>query len=345
MAQKKASEVESWLRKPDSRFSVVLIYGPDRGLVSERAQAFATGCGLPMDDPFTVVRIDAAEVEREPGKLLDEARMVPMFSSRRLVWVRNAGAQKSLAEDVKALCASPPADAIVLLEAGDLRKGTPLRSAVEAAPSAMALPCFSDETRDLDGVIDDELRKAGMTICGDARQLLRRNLGGDRLASRGEIIKLVLYAQGETEIGRHHVEASVGDAAAVDTDALLDAVLGGHLEAFDVQFSRVATSTSQAATLLAAALRQLHALQLLRQAVESGVRPAEAVAAARPPVFFSRRRAVEGALSRWTSATIERALLRVAHAIASGRRRPDLALAFSRQCLIAITADASRPAK
>jgi DNA polymerase-3 subunit delta len=342
MAQKKASEVESWLRKPDSRASVVLIYGPDRGLVSERAQAFARACGLPMDDPFTVVRLDAAEVDRDPGKLLDEARMVPMFSPKRLVWVRNAGAQKPLADDVKALCAAPPADAIVLIEAGDLRKGTPMRSAVEAAPAAMALPCFSDEARDLDAVIDDELRQAGMTIDAEARQLLRRNLGGDRLASRGEILKLVLYAQGETQILRGHVEASVGDAAAVDMDGLLDAMLGGQVEAFDVQFARVATNASQASTLLGAALRQLHAVQLMRAAVDAGARPGEAVAAARPPVFFSRRRTVEQAVSRWTGAMIERSLERLGSAMLSTRRRPDLALALTRQCLMASTVEAAR---
>jgi DNA polymerase-3 subunit delta len=325
--------------------SVILIYGPDRGLVSERAQAFAQSCGLPLDDPFTVIRLDAAEVDRDPGKLVDEARMVAMFSAKRLIWVRNAGAQKSLAEDVKALCATPPADAIVLIEAGELRKGAPIRSAVEAGAAAIALPCFADEARDLDAVIDDELRKAGMTMGQEARQVLRRNLGGDRLASRGEIVKLVLYAQGEAEIGRRHVEASVGDAAAADTDALLDAMLAGHLAGFDIQFSRTVTNPSQAAALLGAVLRQLHTVQLLRAAVEAGARPGEAVASAKPPVFFSRRKAMESAVSRWTGATIQRALDRLSSASLSTRRRPDLALATARQCLIAITADAARPAK
>ncbi|TIX45439.1 MAG: DNA polymerase III subunit delta, partial [Mesorhizobium sp.] len=90
--------------------------------------------------------------------------------------------------------------AIILIEAGDLKKGVGLRAIVEAADIAMALPCYADEARDIDTVIDDELRKAGMSMTLEARQALRRNLGGDRLASRGEIEKLVLYAHGQTEV-------------------------------------------------------------------------------------------------------------------------------------------------
>ncbi len=42
MAQKKAFEVDAWLARPDPKVAVVLLYGPDRGLVAERARAFAS---------------------------------------------------------------------------------------------------------------------------------------------------------------------------------------------------------------------------------------------------------------------------------------------------------------
>ncbi|TJV17876.1 MAG: DNA polymerase III subunit delta, partial [Mesorhizobium sp.] len=173
MAQKKGYEVDSWLARPDPRVSIVLLYGPDRGLVAERARAFAGKTGLPLDDPFSVVRLDGSEVDRDEGRLLDEARTVPMFSDRRLLWVRNASGQKALADDVKALTAEPARDAIILIEAGDLKKGVGLRAIVEVADIAMALPCYADEARDIDTVIDDELRKAGMSMTLEARQALR----------------------------------------------------------------------------------------------------------------------------------------------------------------------------
>lgn len=343
MAQKKGYEVDSWLAKPDPAMAIVLLYGPDRGLVAERAKTFATKTGLPLDDPFSVVKLDGAEVDRDQGRLLDEARTVPMFSDRRLLWVRNASGQKALADDVKALTTEPARDAIILIEAGDLKKGTGLRAIVEASGNAIALPCYADEARDLDTVIDDELRKAGMSMTLDARQALRRNLGGDRLASRGEIEKLVLYAHGQKEIDLDDVDAMSGDVSGASFDAAVDAMLDGKVGVFDIAFTRHCQSGGHPFLVLSSAMRQLQAIQVMRGQMETGGRnAASVVAGARPPVFFSRRKLVEKTLERWNVDALGRALNRLQTAVLQTRKRPDLSEALARQALLGIAIESAR---
>ncbi|RWD79421.1 DNA polymerase III subunit delta [Mesorhizobium sp.] len=343
MAQKKGYEVDSWLAKPDPAMAIILLYGPDRGLVAERAKTFAAKTGLPLDDPFSVVKLDGAEVDRDEGRLLDEARTVPMFSDRRLLWVRNASGQKALADDIKALTAEPARDAIILIEAGDLKKGTGLRAIVEAAANAIALPCYADEARDLDTVIDDELRKAGMSMTLDARQALRRNLGGDRLASRGEIEKLVLYAHGQKEITLDDVSAMSGDVSGASFDDAIDAMLDGKVGDFDVAFTRHCQSGGHPFLVLSSAMRQLQAIQVMRGQMESGGRnAASVVAGARPPVFFSRRKLVEKTLERWNVEALGRALNRLQTAVLQTRKRPDLSEALARQALLGIAVESAR---
>ena len=297
--------------------------------------------GLPLDDPFSVVRLDAAEIERDQGRLIDEARTVPMFSPRRLLWVRNAAGQKSLADEVKLLCADPPRDAIILIEAGELKKGAALRATVEASGAAMALPCYADEDRDIDAVIDGELGKAGMSLTLEARQALRRNLGGDRLASRGEIAKLVLYAHGRREIGLDDVQAMTGDVSGLSVDDAVDSVLDGRIDDFDAVFTRQSLTGSQAYLVLAAAIRQMQAIHLMRAGM-TGRNAASVVAAARPPVFFSRRKTIERAVERWTVEALQRALSRLQAAVLATRRRPDLAVAIARQALLGIAVESAR---
>lgn len=342
MAQKKAHEVEGWLARPDRDIVLVLIYGPDRGLVSERARRFAEKTGLPIDDPFSVVRIDAADLDQQ-GRLLEEARTVPMFADRRLVWVRGAGAQAALAADVAALVAEPPGDCVVLIEAGDLKKGAALRSAVERATTAMALPCYADDGRGVDALIDETLAAAGLSIALEARQLLKALLGGDRLASRGELEKLALYCAGRGEVTVEDVRASVGDVSRLSAEDAVDAVLSGRIALFDTLFTRHVASGGPPFLILSAALRQVQNLQLLREAVDGqGKTPAAAVASARPPVFFARRRAVEDALQRWNQAMLFAAAERLQGAILKTRVNPSVAEALTRQALLALTIEAAR---
>ena len=291
-----------------------------------------------------MVRLEGSEVEKESGRLLDEAHTVPMFSTRRLLWVRNAAGQKGLADDIKVLSKEPPRDAIVLIEAGDLKKGAALRTVVEGCEWGMALPCYADEARSIDQVIDEEMQKAGMSLTMEARQALRKNLGGDRLASRGEIQKLTLYAMGKSQIDLDDVKALIGDVSGISFDDAVDAVLEGKIEAFDTVFTRHTQTGAQPFLMLAAAMRQFQAIQLMRGAMENGgARNAAAVvAAARPPVFFSRRKIVEGAVERWSGPALTRALARLQDAILQTRRRPDLASAIARQALLGLAVESAR---
>jgi len=343
MAQKKAHEVDGWLARPDSRIGTVLIYGPDRGLVSERARLFATATGLPLDDPFSVIRLEGSTVENDPGRLLDEARTVPMFGGRRLIWISEASAQKSFVDGVAALLAEPVPDTSILIEAADLKKSAPLRTLVEQAGDAMALPCYPDEGRSIDALIDDELSRAGLSITLDARQALKASLGGDRLASRSEIGKLILYCAGQQRIEVEDVRLATGDVSSQSADTALDAVLAGRTAAFDTAFAQFVAAGSPPFLILSAAMRQFQNLQAMRAAMEREGKPASAVVvSARPPVFFSRRSLVQTALERSSSQSLARALDRINTTVLETRRRPALAEALTRQAMLALALEMAR---
>lgn len=343
MAQKKAHEVDAWLARPDAGIRVILIYGPDRGLVAERARRCAEQTGLPLDDPFSVVRLDAADIEQQPGRLIDEARTVPMFADRRLVWLRGAGTQKAIATEVESLSTDPPPDSLVLIEAGELRKTAALRTAVEKAGQAMALPCYADDARGVESVIDDELARAGLTIGLEARRLLKASLGGDRLATRRELEKLALYCADKTEVAIDDIRDAIGDVSGLAADDAVDAVLAGDLGGFDRAYSRLLAAGTPPFLVLNAAMRRLHTLQILRQAMDTGGKSASAVvAAARPPIFFARRKGVETALERWKAPALASALGRIQAAVLKTRQVPEVTSEITRQALLALTVQGAR---
>lgn len=337
MASTKAHQVDAYLSRPPQH-RVVLVFGPDRGLVAERATKLATAFGAELDDPFATVKLDADDAASEPGRIYEEASTVSMFGGKRLVWVRGT-TLKNLVRAVQPVLDDPPGESLVLIEAGDLKPGTGLRKAVETSTSGMALPCYADEGAALDTMIDEEMREAGLTLDREARALLKSNLGGDRLASRAEVRKLALYAMDDGTVTEAHVEEIVGDASTGLTDRWLDAVANGRSETVEAQMSSLLEGGTSPVALAGALQRHFQMLHRARAAMDANNRSAEAVVGGlRPPVNFKRKQDVTAALQRWRNPRLLAALSRIERTAYLVRANGDLAREHLGMAVMALVA-------
>src|SRR5215475_14988633 len=122
MVALKSHQVDAFVAKPAQ--PVVLVFGPDAGLVRERAEALIRASVDDISDPFSLARLDGDDLASEPSRLVEEANTIPLFGGRRAVWVK-AGA-RNFAPAVEALVATPAPDCRVVIEAGDLKRSSPL---------------------------------------------------------------------------------------------------------------------------------------------------------------------------------------------------------------------------
>lgn len=343
MAEKKAGEVEAFLSRPDTSFPVVLLYGPDAGLVSERAAKVAALSGVDTSDPFSAIVLAADEIEKDIGRLFDEARTVSLFGGRRLIRIRGAGTGtfKALAEAIAELGRDPPQDATIIVEGGDMKKGAAIRAAAEKARAAMALPCYQDEARALDTMIDEELRAANLSIGREARDALRAQLGANRLASRGEVQKLCLYCLGQTKVEEIDVETIVGDVSVDTVEETIDAAASGEVRKLPELIARLTSAGTAAFVLQQGLLRYFQVLQLMRQAVEVGGQPVSRVVEHRRP-HFRRKAAMEAALGLWTLEALGETLPRIEADILKSRKESALAQTILQQMLLGVSVEAAR---
>jgi len=345
MAQKKAYEVENFLKTRPQSYKILLIYGPDKGLAAEYAADFAKNCGIKPDDPFAIVKIDSDRLDKNPAALIDEAQTIGFFGGKKVVWVAYAGsgAKDGLSEALKFLLPQPLADCFIVIEAGDLKKGSALRKIIEEAPRAMALPCYSDEGQAIQKLIETVLQQFHCTISDEARAVLQANLGNDRLVSRGELEKLCLYSRETGHIDVEAVRNSVSDERALSQNEVTDAVICGDISAFNRNFDRQIAGGVPAFVILSAVMRQFQQFQLFRFIMEEDHKKADiAIAAARPPVFFKRRKILEQALSLWTSIKINHAIEKLHKTLLNSRKNGELGLIIIRQSLLALTIAAKR---
>jgi len=338
----KASDVDRFIIKPDPARPIVLVFGPDAGLVRERVDALVRASVDDPNDPFALARIEGDELSGNPARLVEETHTVPLFGGRRAVLVK-AGA-RNIASAVETIIASPSSECRVIIEAGNLSKSAPLRSLCEKAKVAAALPCYPDNERALSQLIDDEVHEANLVIGPDARATLLALLGSDRLASRNEIRKLALYAQGKKTIEVADVMAVVADASQIALDGVVDAVFAGRTGEADAEFNKARASGSSPAAIISAAIRQVANLHKMKLGLEGGDSIEFVLKRAAPPVHFSRESAVEGALRAWSPARLLRTMSQLAEASLEMRRNALLAEAIVQRTLLSIAVNARKKA-
>jgi len=343
VAEIKSHEFDGFLQKSARLYRIYLIYGPDRGLVSERAGMIAGKTGIDQNDPFSVTKLDVGDLQKEPSRLLDEAQSIGLFGGEKLIWVRGAANEKYLVDAVAFLSGASLDAASIIVEAGDLKKGSALRKTVEAARTAVAIPCYADDGRALNALIDNELSAEGLGITPAARQALVALIGGDRIASRNEIRKLALYCRGMETVDDHHVTEIIGDASAISVDDAVDAILSGNSTNFLHAMQKITSSKTSVFLVLQACLRQFQLLDTMRAEMdEKRVPPAQIMQTQGRHLHFRRKPIIEQALKSWSADAITRETKRLQAAILQTRQRQILEDSIAMQTLLSTTLQSAR---
>ena len=297
----KAQAVEGFLARPDPRIATVLLYGPDAGLVAERARRLAGRSSTTCGDPFRVSELAGDELRAAPAG----------WSRRRRPCACWAGAGWCG-------CATPPTSSpspCATCWPCRPRKASwcwrPATSAAAPACASWSRPpprprrCPATATR---GAISAAScarcwPSTGSRAAPDAVAYLESHLGGDRGVTRAEIAKLALYladrpgpaggARGRRRRGRRQLGAGPRRCGP-RRRARPPRGAGAR--------ARPAAGRGRGARPAAPRRRRTCSCALLRLQRRSvpARRSTAVVAGARPPIFFRQRPVFAEALRRWS---------------------------------------------
>jgi DNA polymerase-3 subunit delta len=323
MVALKAHDADRTLAAPPDGIRLFLVYGNDPGGITERAR-LVERIALQRGRGDAVLRFGSDEISADPGRIADEAFSASLFGGEPVISLRVIDGRHNVIGALQPLLDRPPESSWVIVEAGELAPTSPLRKAFEGSSRALAAPTFQVEGAGLASLIHAAAEEAGLVIEPAALEILVENLGGDRLASRGELEKLFLYVGDQGPVSVADVEAVVGDTAEFRSDAIIDAALLGDSEALEAELGRLRAEGGSAAALGAQVLRHMLQLAAMRASMVGGLSAAAAVERARPPIFSRRRGAIEAQLKRWSVENLADERRNMAEAVALTRRQPAL---------------------
>jgi DNA polymerase-3 subunit delta len=307
------AQAEGFLKAPGETLRAVLLYGPDEGLVRERALGLVRLVAEDPADPFRVAELTLSQLKEDAARLGDEAAALSMTGGRRVVRLRDGG--DGLSEALRGLLESSAgealvvAEALVVVEAGDLPARSSLRRLFEGSKMAAAVACYRDEGRGLQSLINQMLAQDDLTVAPDALAYLSAHLGGDRQVTRRELEKLCLYMagpEGGARVELDDVLASIGDSAELTLDDVAYAVAEGDFAELDRALQRSFREGSNPVAALRAVARHFLRLHQVARQVVQGTSLEDAVKRLRPPIFWKLSARFKRQAGTWSARRLDR---------------------------------------
>ena len=323
-----AARISSFLSKPDPAIRVILVYGPDAGLVRERVIHLAKLTVPDLNDPFRVTALTGGMITEDTARLFDEMAAMALGGGKRLLRIQNPA--ENIAPHISKLLADMPnADSLLLIEAGDLDKKSKLRAVCEGeSPLSCAIPCYVEDTAARQRTITEILNAENVHAPREIIASLADILPPDRMAMRSELEKFALYVGKGKEATMADVHASVQDAGAAEMDDLIFAIGSGDAKRAAQLIDRLFAEQTAPVSILRAAQRHFLRLQWVRAQVDNGLGATDAVKRLQPPVFWKYESTMAAQLRRWSRTRLEQALRRLYDAEAAVKRTgtPDTTL-------------------
>lgn len=292
-------DIEPFVKNPNPAARVILVYGPDSGLMKERSKSMAYTVVEDINDPFNAVTLSTNILSEDPARLTDEAGAISMMGGDRLIRIQDA--TDKITQLIKAYLENPSQSALVILEAGELSPRSSLRKLCEATKTAAAVPCYIEDERDLSRFIRETCQANQIRIDQDAVSWLAANISGNRQKARAELEKLITYKGADkTPINIEDARACCGQAGALVLDDLIYATAGHNTADALKTFNQLMQEGISFIVILRALQTHFRKLHIAKSKIESGDAPESAMKSITPPIFFKQQPAFKKQLHRWS---------------------------------------------
>jgi len=326
------------LDQPDPAIRLYLFHGPDEAGSRALAERLLKGLGA---EKYAML---GQAVKADPAALADEAGAISLFGGSRALWIEPAG--DDIAEGVAALLEAPACESPVIAVAAGLRKTSSLLKLAEAHTAALSHISYVPEGRDLERMVVDLARDAGLRVAPELAQRIAAAAAGNQAIAAQELAKFALFLGASPasvrDLDPDTVDLLGADSAEADLMRLGDLALAGRMEELLDELGRLPHGGTEAIPILRALQRRLLMLAPLRARIERGERPSDVTTSMGKALFWKDKSLIERLLATWSADRLAEAASRVSRLERQIMLRPLADEAALGETLVTLARAASR---
>ncbi|MBH87737.1 MAG: DNA polymerase III subunit delta [Pelagibacterales bacterium] len=296
-------EIDNFCSSSNMNTPAILIYGEDYGLKNERVSLITKNY---LNNSKNIIDLDVKSIISDPEILTTELKSISLLADKKVVRIRDAN--DKISSIIENNIFFNPKECLLILISESLSPRSKLRLIFEKHKEAVIIPCYSDDAKNIINIIDNIFKKENIKIDINAKKLLASYLGVDRLVTKSEIEKAILYSGKTKELSINDVSSFLIDQAAINIDKLYDLTLTGHIKQAYKVISKLQNEGIPAIQILRSFTRQLQNLYNIKQNILLKNDINFVIDNFKPPIYFKRKDNIRSQILKWSFSMIQDAL-------------------------------------
>lgn len=303
----KSAQVNNFISSSLEKYNGVLLYGPEVGLVSNRAKTIATKIIGDLKDPFRYADIDFTKILESPFILSDELSSLSLTGGKRVIRIRDVkpSIPKNIVEIIKQYSSK---DSFLLMTSGELAKSSYTRLFFEKESTLAALPCYADNESSVRQIIISSLNKENIKYDPEILPMLLDLFAENRMVILSELDKLITYAKDKDKLTKEDVFKAVQSSKEASIENICIATANKDLKLAENCLSKAISENVEPIAIIRSIIYYFNRLYSAQKSIASGKSTQQAMSSLRPPVFFKNIDSFKKHLNIWNQSSILKVL-------------------------------------
>ena len=220
-----------------------------------------------------------------------------LFSNKKMITINN-GTDKII-KFIEDIYIKYPENLILIIFADLLEKKSKLRSFFEKNTTAVCVPCYLDNSRDLENILTSELKKNNIIASRETLNLIIDKSNNDRNNLRNEIEKIKAYSLNKKNLKIEEIKSIINFAGEYKSDSLVNECLNGNIIQYKKIVSELYVNTVNYVFLLRILYNKIQKLLNIKES-EINTKDVDVIINSfKPPIFWKDKPIIKKQLSIW----------------------------------------------
>ena len=289
-------------------FNFYLLYGENSGLKKDIRDLIKTSLKKKVDDT-EILSFYENELLNDEENFYNDIYSGSLFGNKKIIIIYEA--TDKIIKKISDVYEKYPENVTIIIFSGALEKKSKLRNFFEKGKNTICIPCYLDNERDLETIIQSELRNKNVVLSRESINLLIEKSNSDRDNLRREIEKIKSYALNKNKIETDEIKSLINFSGEYKSDVLINACLCGNLLQYKKTILELYSGTVSQILLLRNLSYKIHRLLKIKTQTMKSNNIDETINATKPMIFWQEKPLVKKQLSIWNIVELKKIIFKI----------------------------------